>query len=87
MKHFLSITLKNQEDVLVRFLGLCYKRMISVESLSYAPEFNTDNVRIMVIIKCSPHEAERLRLQTLRLISVVDSNVYSIKNDLIIEEI
>ena len=75
MKQFLSVVLKSQADTLVRLTGLCYRRGVLIESLSYATEPNSENVRIMAVLKCGRPVAEQLRRQVSNFTHVVGASL------------
>lgn len=75
MKQFLSVVLKKQSDTLVRLTGLCYRRGVPIESLSYASETDTGTVRIMAVLDCGRPTAEQLRRQVSNLVNVVAASL------------
>ena len=75
MKQFLSVVLKKQADTLVRLTGLCYRRGIPIESLSYATENESGTVRIMAVLDCGHPTAEQLRRQVANLVNVVGASL------------
>ena len=72
MKQFISIEIKKQDDNLVRIIGLFYKRGIFIESFSYAPEINTNNIRIVATVKCEKQIAQQACKHILNLVDVID---------------
>lgn len=77
MKQFLSVVTKKQSDALVRLTGLCYRRGVAIESLSYATEPDNETVRIMAVIDCAHSSAEQLRRQVANLVNVVGTSLSS----------
>lgn len=75
MKQFLSVVTKKQSDALVRLTGLCYRRGVMIESLSYATEPDSETVRIMAVIDCAQPSAEQLRRQVANLVNVVGASL------------
>lgn len=75
MRQFLSVVLKQKADTLVRLTGLCYRRGIPIESLSYATESESGNVRIMAVLACGHPTAEQLRRQMSNYVNVVTSSL------------
>ncbi len=71
MKQVLSVVLRNQADALIRFTGLCYRRGIAIESLSFATAPQTDEVRFRAVLLCEKSAAERLHRQIAKLIGVI----------------
>ena len=75
MKQFLSVVLKKQSDTLVRLTGLCYRRGVPIESLSYATEPESGTVRVMAVLNCGHPTAEQLRRQVSSLVNVVGASL------------
>ena len=75
MKQFLSVVLRKQSDTLVRLTGLCYRRGVPIESLSYATEPENGTVRIMAVLNCVQPTAEQLRRQVSNLVNVVGASL------------
>ncbi len=75
MKQFLSVVLKKQADTLVRLTGLCYRRGVPIESLSYVTETENGTVRIMAVLNCGRPTAEQLRRQVSNLVNVVGASL------------
>jgi acetolactate synthase small subunit len=75
VKQFLSVVLKKQADTLVRLTGLCYRRGVPIESLSYVTETENGTVRIMAVLDCGRPTAEQLRRQVSNLVNVVGASL------------
>ena len=75
MKQFLSVVLRKQSDTLVRLTGLCYRKGVPIESLSYATEPENGTVRIMAVLNCGQPTAEQLRRQVSNLVNVVGASL------------
>jgi acetolactate synthase small subunit len=71
-----SILLRNQEDALLRLLGVFYRRGYLIESLSMAPDCE-DHVSIIAKISCSQLEVGRLMRYVANLVDVVTTEVLS----------
>ena len=75
MKQVLSVVLKEQADTLVRLTGLCYRRGVLIESLSYAPEKIYGHVRVKAVLACARPDAEQLRRHVSKMVDVVRTEV------------
>lgn len=75
MKQVLSVVLKNQADILVRLTGLCYRRGVPIESLSYVPESLNGQVRFRAVLACGQPAAQRLHHQVSQLVGVVGADI------------
>lgn len=75
VKQFLSVVLKNKSDTLVRLTGLCYRRGVPIESLSYATEPENGTVRIMAVLECGRPTAEQLHRQVSNMVNVVGASL------------
>ena len=75
MKQFLSVVLRKQSDDLVRLTGLCYRRGVPIECLSYVAEPENGTVRVMAVLDCGQPTAEQLRRQVANLVNVVGASL------------
>ena len=74
MKQSVSVVLRNQEDALVRLMGVFYRRGYVIESLSMVPG-QGDNVRLMADVSCNELEAAQLLRHVAKLVDVVATEV------------
>ena len=75
MRQVLSVVIKSQADTLVRLTGLCYRRGISIESLSYAKTTQTGEVKFRAVLACGKPAASQLHRQVAKLIGVIVTEV------------
>ena len=75
MKHLLSVVLKRQADTLVRLTGLCYRRGVSIESMSYSITAQTGEVSFRAVLACEQPTADQLHRQVTKLIGVIGAEV------------
>ena len=75
MKQVLSVILKRQADTLVRLTGLCYRRGVAIESLSYAVTPQSGEVRFRAVLACGRPAADQLHRQIAKLIGVIGAEV------------
>ena len=75
MKQVISVVLKHQADSLVRLTGLCYRKGISIESLSYATMPQTGEVRFRAVLDCGRSTADQLHRHVAKLIGVIGAEV------------
>jgi len=75
VRQILSVVLKRQADSLVRLTGLCYRRGVAIESLSYATSQQTGEVRFRAVLSCGRPTADQLRRQIAKLIGVVGTEI------------
>lgn len=75
MKQVLSVVLKRQADTLVRLTGLCYRRGVFIENLSYTTAPHTDEVRFRAVLACGRPAADQLHRQVSKLIGVIGAEI------------
>ena len=80
MKQTVSILLRNQEDALIRLLGVLYRRGYPVESLTVVPDRQQDHVRITATVYCGQPESSQLLRYIAKLIDVVTAEIQSAGN-------
>ena len=75
LKLVLSVVLKRQADNLVRLTGLCYRRGVAIESLSYSTASQTGEVQFRAVLACGRLTADQLHRQISNLIGVVGAEI------------
>ena len=75
MKQVLSVVIKSQADTLVRLTGLCYRRGISIESLSYVNTTQLGEVTFQAVLACGRPAASQLHRQIAKLVGVIGAEV------------
>ena len=75
LKQLLSVVLKRQADALVRLTGLCYRRGVAIESLSYVSTPQPNEMRLQAVLACGPAAASQLRRQVAKTIGVIVTEI------------
>ena len=75
VKQVISVVLRNQADALIRLTGLCYRKGVAIESLSYATAPQMDEVRFRAVLLCEKPAADQLYRHIANLIGVVAAEV------------
>ena len=75
MKQILSVVVKSQADTLIRLTGLCYRRGVPIESLSYAKTSQIGEVKFQAVLACGRPAASQLHRQISKLIGVIGAEV------------
>lgn len=75
MKQLLSVVLKRQSDALLRLTGLCYRRGVAIESLSYVSTAQPDEMLVQAILACEQTTASQLGRQVAKTIGVCGTKI------------
>lgn len=75
MKQMLSVVLNRQADTLVRLTGLCYRRGVSIESLTYVSTPQPGEVKLQAVLTCGKATAEQLHRQVTKIIGVIGTEI------------
>ena len=75
MKQLLSVVLKRQADALVRLTGLCYRRGVAIESLSYVSTPQPGEMKLLAVLACGPAAASQLHRQVAKTIGVIGTEI------------
>ena len=75
MKQILSVVLKRQADTLIRLTGLCYRKGVTIENLSYVATPSTSEVSFRAVLTCERTAANQLYRQVSKLIGVIGAEI------------
>lgn len=75
MSQVLSVVLNRQEDALLRFAGLCYRRGVFIERLAFSPDSKEENVFVEAVLACDPATAAQLKQHVAKLVDVVSTEL------------
>ncbi len=75
MSQVLSVVLNRQEDALLRFAGLCYRRGVLIEKLAFTPDTRDNTVFVEAVLSCDPTTAAQLKHHVAKLVDVVSAEI------------
>ena len=75
MKQVLSVVIKRQADTLVRLTGLCYRRGVPIESLTYMATPQPGEVKLQAVLSCGHSAAAQLHRQVAKIFGVIGTEI------------